>query len=160
MYFCCSKHILFKTYFLAKKLAYTKHQRAAVEIIWIFNFLDEHISSILKGFGLTHVQFNILRLLQSEYPDVISVGEVKDRVLFKTSDVTRILDRLVKKELVERSLCEHNRRKMDLRISEKGLMLIDDVLPKLNKTLDELLTDKISEQEAALIVELLKKIRN
>jgi DNA-binding MarR family transcriptional regulator len=145
---------------MAKKLAYSEHQRAAVEIIWIFNLLDGHISSVLKGFGLTHAQFNILRLLQSEHPGVISVGEVKDRVLFQTSDVTRILDRLVNKELVERSLCQQNRRKMDLRISEKGLMLIDDVLPKLNKTLDQLLTDKISEQEAALIVELLKKIRN
>ncbi|MCB2208472.1 MAG: MarR family transcriptional regulator [Bacteroidetes bacterium] len=145
---------------MAKKLAYSNHQRAAVEIIWIFNLLDEHISSILKGFGLTHVQFNILRLLQNEYPGVISVGETKERVLFRTSDVTRIIDRLVKKELVERSLCQQNRRKMDLRISEKGLSLIDSILPELNKTLDALLTGKISEQEATLIVELLKKIRN
>lgn len=143
-----------------KKLAYTKHQRAAVEIIWIFNLLDEHISGTLKGFGLTHVQFNILRLLQSEYPDMISVGEVKERVLFRTSDVSRLIDRLVNKGLVERSLCEQNRRKMDLRISESGLNLIDSILPELNKTLDGLLTGKISEQEAVMIVELLKKIRN
>lgn len=145
---------------MAKKLAYTRHQRAVVEIIWIFNLLDEYISGTLKGFGLTHVQFNILRLLQSQYPDVITVGEVKERVLFRTSDVTRLIDRLVNKGLVERSLCEHNRRKMDLRLSKKGLMLIDSILPELNKILDDLLTAKITEQEASLIVELLKKIRN
>jgi DNA-binding MarR family transcriptional regulator len=145
---------------MQKKLAYTTHQRAVVEIIWIFNLLDEHISGVLKGFGLTHIQFNILRLLQSEHPDVISVGEVKDRVLFRTSDVSRIIDRLVKKELVERSLCQQNRRKIDLRISEKGLKLIDSILPELNNTLDTLLTGRISEQEAVLIVELLKKIRD
>jgi DNA-binding MarR family transcriptional regulator len=145
---------------MQKKLAYTTHQRAVVEIIWIFNLLDEHISGVLKGFGLTHIQFNILRLLQSEHPDVISVGEVKDRVLFRTSDVSRIIDRLVKKELVERSLCQQNRRKIDLRISEKGLKLIDSILPELNNTLDTLLTGRISEQEAVLIVELLKRIRD
>jgi len=145
---------------MAKKLEYTNHQRTAVEIIWVFNLLDEQISSKLKTFGLTHVQFNILRLLQSQHPDMISVGEVKKRVLFRTSDVTRLIDRLVNKGLVERSLCEQNRRKMDLRISGKGLKLIEGILPELNKTLDELLTGKISEQEAALIVKLLKKIRS
>lgn len=143
-----------------KKLKYTKKQRAVVEVIWIFNLLDEQISNTLKKFGLTHVQFNILRLLQSEHPEAISVGVIKKRVLFQTSDVTRLIDRLVTKELVERSLCENNRRKMDILISKKGLELIDSILPELNRTLDNILDNKINEQEAEKIVELLKKIRS
>ncbi len=142
------------------KLSYTKHQRAVVEIIWIFNLIDERISATLRGFGITHVQFNILRLLQSQYPEVISVGEVKKRVLFRTSDVTRLIDRLVNKKLVERSLCEQNRRKMDLKISKEGLELIEKILPGLNRTIDELVGSKLSEQEAEIVVELLKKIRS
>lgn len=152
--------MLFTTYFMEKKLTYTKHQRAAVEIIWIFNLLDESISGTLKKFGVTHVQFNILRLLQSQYPEKLTVGEVKERVLFRTSDVTRLIDRLVNKGLVERNLCELNRRKMDISINQKGILLINEILPSLNKTIEELVGQKINEQEAEIIVELLKKIRS
>ncbi|WP_177428260.1 MarR family winged helix-turn-helix transcriptional regulator [Candidatus Venteria ishoeyi] len=114
---------------------------------------------MLKEFAITHVQFNILKVLEAAHPEPLSVGEIKHGVLFSNSDVTRIIDRLVNKKLVERELCPNNRRKMDIKMSSDGFELLKRIAPKLTETFDDYYERNISDKDAQNIISLLKKIK-
>lgn len=135
------------------------HRKMIVHILHTANWLDTKISAVLKEVGITHVQFNILKVLEAAHPDPISIGKVKEGVLFANSDMTRLMDRLVNKGLMERNICPDNRRKIDAVITTKGLTLLQLVSPKLANVLDGYYKSKISEEEALLIAKKLKEIR-
>ncbi len=136
------------------------HRKMVVHILHTANWLDNKISGLLKKFDLTHVQFNILKVLEAENPKPLSVGKVKDGLLFSNSDMTRIMDRLVKKQLVERNICPENRRQINVEITEKGLNLLNSIAPELVLVLDNYYLDKISDDEAVYMADKLKLIRN
>lgn len=136
------------------------HRKMIVHILHTASNLDFKISGLLKKFGITHVQFNILKVLEAEHPKPLSVGQVKDGLLFSNSDMTRLMDRLVKKNLVERNICPENRRQIDVEITKKGLDLLLDIQPKLIKELDDYYIHKIKDEEAMFISEKLKLIRD
>ena len=121
--------------------------------------LERKISIMLKQFDITHVQFNILKVLEAAHPQPLCVGEVKQGVLFSNSDVTRIIDRLVDKKLVERELCPNNRRKMDIKMSADGFGLLVQIAPRLVEVLDDYYEKNISEEEAQKMIEVLKRIK-
>lgn len=130
-----------------------------VEILHTGNWLDSKISKILRQSGITHVQFNILRILEGAQPNTLSVGSVKDRILFSNSDITRLLDRLKDKGLVQRTICETNRRKMDVSITRAGLDLIQFVLPKIEEDLEGFYNEKFSPEEREQLVGYLKRLK-
>lgn len=140
---------------LAKDNAYMK---MVVNILRTGNIIDHKVSDALKEFEITHIQFNILRILEEAYPEKLSAGDIKRGLLFSTSDVTRLLDRLEKRNLIIRSLCPENRRKMDISITEAGLQVIADSLPKMRENLDDYYRNKISESEREQLIEILKRI--
>ena len=117
------------------------------------------ISSVLKEFSLTMVQFNILRILRGARPEKLGVGQVKDRVLFSNADVSRLLDRLVAKELVQREICPNNRRKMDVCIGEKGLDLLKVIEARTIEATGNFFSSTFSLEEAKKLTEQLKKIQ-
>ena len=135
------------------------HRKMVVHILHTANWLDNKISGLLKKFDITHVQFNILKVLEDKHPKPLSVGKVKEGLLFSNSDMTRILDRLVKKRLVERNICPVNRRQIDVEITNIGLKLLNDIAPELTKVLNEYYVEKINDEEAIFISEKLKLIR-
>ncbi|HJN06183.1 MAG TPA: MarR family transcriptional regulator [Bacteroidales bacterium] len=137
----------------------TKQQRMVIDIIHTANWLDERISKVLKGFGITHPQFNILKNIQAAHPEPLSVKEIKDTIMFTNSDVTRLVDRLVKKELLCRDTCPENRRKMDVSITEKGVDMLDQILPELKKTFNNFFETKVSLEDALKTSEILRRIR-
>lgn len=130
-----------------------------VEILHTGNWLDNKISKILGMSGITHVQFNILRILQGANPNPLSVGEVKSRILFSNSDITRLLDRLKDKGLIQRTINPINRRRMDVSITDAGLELIQHVLPCIENELDGFFSDKFTKEEKSTIIDCLKRIR-
>ena len=130
-----------------------------VDIIHTANQLDYKISLLLKTFSITHVQFNILKILQGANPQPLSAGQIKERILFSNSDITRLIDRLVKKELVDRIICPNNRRKMDISITKKGTELLNKIEPELSGTLNDFFKNEIKVEDAKLVSETLKKIR-
>jgi len=136
------------------------HRKMVVHILHTANWLDNKISGLLKKFDLTHVQFNILKVLEAENPKPLSVGRVKEGILFSNSDMTRIMDRLVKKQLVERNICPENRRQIDVEITEKGLNLLNSIAPELVLVLDNYYLNKISDDEAVFMADKLKLIRS
>jgi DNA-binding MarR family transcriptional regulator len=86
--------------------------------------IGEEMDSSLKHFGLTGTQFNVLRILRGQNQKPASVGLIKERMIERNSDVSRIIDRLLKKELIERSENKLDRRQKDVLISDKGLKLL------------------------------------
>ncbi len=142
---------------LAKDNPYMK---MVINILRTGNIIDHKVSEVLKAFGITHIQFNILRILEASYPDKLSVGDINGGLLFPTSDVTRLLDRLEKRELISRIVCPKNRRKMDISITEKGLQVIEEALPEIEAILDGYYRNRVSEPERDLVTNILKRLNN
>lgn len=132
-------------------------QRAEVNIIFTCNWLNERIKQILDEADITQQQYNILRILRgSKRP--LSTLQIRDRMLDKMSDTSRIVDRLIKKELVDKTICTTDKRLVDISISEKGLDLLQQ-LDIRNSDIDNLLHN-LTQEEAIQLSGLLDKIRD
>jgi len=133
------------------------HQKAALNLIFTANWMLGKQQEFFKPFGITTSQFNILRILRGQHPNKISGVEIKSRMLDRNSDIPRLLDRLVKKNLILKTICASDKRAADVSITEEGLELlkqIDTVIEEL-----ELKQVKLSEADAAQLSNLLDRCR-
>ena len=137
----------------------SEHHKMLVNIIYTSNWFDGVVRDLLNQFDLTHVQFNILRILAGSAPAPLSPGDIKKVMLFRNPDVTRLIDRLVLKGLVTREACPNNRRKMDIHISESGSNLLQKVNPALKATTEDYYQTRVTEAEASMLSDLLDKVR-
>jgi DNA-binding MarR family transcriptional regulator len=101
--------------------------KLAVNLIYTFNWLDTLQSTLLKPFKITSQQFNVLRILRGQYPNPASVKLIRERMLDKMSDASRIVEKLRVKDFVERKTCPNDRRACEVIITEKGLKLLEKV---------------------------------
>jgi MarR family transcriptional regulator, 2-MHQ and catechol-resistance regulon repressor len=132
------------------------YQKAINNLILTHNWVMEKLKIHLDTFNLTNQQFNILRILrQADEP--LSTMQIRDRMLDKMSDTSRIVDRLVLKGLVKKSVSLHDKRLVDVVISERGLTLLAD-LDNHDHELDSVL-DGLNEKEVSTLIQLLDKIR-
>lgn len=132
-------------------------QRVAVNILFTNNWLIAHQKNLFKPFDITLQQYNVLRILRGQHPEPISTSEIRNRMLDKMSDVSRIVERLVKKKLVVRRVCRSDKRLVDVFISQAGLELLEQ-LDHIDTDFD-LLLQGLSREEAAKLNELLDKAR-
>lgn len=132
------------------------HQKAVINLIFTSNWLINKQQKFFKPFGITAQQFNILRILKGSSPEGISGTEIKSRMLDKNSDISRLLDRLASKGLIERRVCPLDKRASDIFITTDGLSLLKKLQP-CQKDLDTVLA--ISEEEASLLSDLLDRAR-
>ena len=102
-------------------------QKAHINLIYTVGWLQQRQAGAFKPFGLTLPQFNILRILRGQHPLPATVALLIDRMLDKTSNASRIVDRLEEKKLVTRTVCPANRRAVDIRITPAGLDLLDRI---------------------------------
>lgn len=120
--------------------------------------LNYQLFQALKEHHLTEPQYNVLRILRGfQHEAPLSIAFIKERMLDKNSDVSRILDKLLSKKLIERRECPTDRRQKDVVITNEGLNLLDDLL-KVEKTLDTLL-QPLDKNEIDELNRLLDKIR-
>lgn len=134
----------------------SEYQKAIVNLIFTYNWTTEKLKQIFDKEGITMQQFNILRILRgSDKP--LSTLQIRERMLDKMSDSSRIVDRLVLKGLVKKSVCENDKRLVDVIISDNGRTL----LQKLDafETEIEAIVKSLSVEEAATFNNLLDKIR-
>lgn len=131
-------------------------QKMGINLLFTANWLNEQISKLLAEQGVTQQQYNILRILRGSAAP-LSTLKIRERMLDKMSDTSRIVDRLIAKELVIKSTCEKDKRLVDITLSPKGLNLVDQ-LDQFNDRIDALLNG-INESEAKLMNEILDKIR-
>ncbi len=112
-----------------------------------------------SDYNLTSNQFNVLRILRGQNEQAISIKEIRSRMLDRGSDVGRIVVRLEKKGLVEKMICEQDRRAMDIIISEKGLELLANIGDAPSKVVLSSGVRKLTKQQAKQLNELLDIIR-
>ena len=134
----------------------SEHQRAIINLIFTYNWTTEQLKRIFDKEGLTMQQFNILRILRgSEKP--ISTLQIRERMLDKMSDTSRIVDRLIIKGLAKKIICKTDKRLVDVSITEKG----KKTLQKIDLREDEIqnIVQVLSDKEAKTLNKLLDKIR-
>ena len=131
-------------------------QKMSINIIYTANWLNEKMGQILSTEDITQQQYNILRILRgSECP--LSTLKIRERMLDKMSDTSRIVDRLIVKGLVEKTACIKDKRLVDITIAKKGLQLLEK-LDSLNEHIDSILNG-VSEKEAQAMNQILDKLR-
>src|SRR5437868_6045316 len=107
-----------------KKFRSQQH-KLAVNLIYTFNWLNEHQVNVLKPFDITLQQFNVLRILRGQHPQTASVKLIRERMLDKMSDASRIVEKLRVKGLLSRTTCPNDRRACEVVISQKGMELLE-----------------------------------
>ncbi|MCO6491072.1 MAG: MarR family transcriptional regulator [Phaeodactylibacter sp.] len=130
--------------------------KATVNIIFTNNWIQEQIKTELKPYGITMQQYNVLRVLKGA-KGPISTSVIRERLLDRMADTSRMVDRLHQKGLVLRQVCNHDKRLVDVSISPEGEKLLAG-LKSINPGLDGIL-DNLTEEEAELLSGLLDKIR-
>jgi DNA-binding MarR family transcriptional regulator len=133
------------------------YHRAMVNIVYSYNWLSYVMREHLEKHNLTQQQYNVLRILRGQLPNPATVNLLKERMLDKMSDASRIVDRLVQKSLVTRCTNNKDRRAVDIRISDEGLAILG-ILDTELKTSD-VIRNNMTEEEAAQLSALLDKMR-
>lgn len=133
------------------------YHKVAVNLIFTGKWMIQFHSNVFKQYNLTIQQYNILRILRDRNPGATTVGLIRERMLDRMSDTSRIIELLRKKKLVERNICEEDRRKMDVVITQKGLDLLEEI-EKENERMDKHLS-ALDEEEIVLLNDLLDKVR-
>ena len=125
-----------------------ERHKLAVNIHLTASRLVEKFQLLLKQYDLTTTQFNVLRILRGQKEKAVSIGLIKERMIERNSDVSRIIDRLLKKGLIERKENKSDRRQKDVKISAKGLDILAQIDAVGNPHQDLLshLTDKEVDQ--------------
>lgn len=134
-----------------------EYHKLAVNIIFTHGWLIEYQNSLLKKYKVTGAQYNILRILRGQHPNPASVNLLKERMLDKMSDASRLVDRLISKGLVDRKICMEDRRRVEVKITPAGLSLLKKI-DEHNEEFDNNLV-KLSEQETKTLNDLLDKLR-
>ncbi len=142
---------------LRQKKFSSKRQMSHLNIMFTANWLVDQVEEVVKCFGITHQQYNVLRILKGKHPGCCAAGDIREVMIDKSPDLTRLIDRLVNKTFVTRRECVENRRKLDIAITDKGLALLEKIVPTLSKQL--IGQTNITDQEANELNRILDKMR-
>ena len=133
-----------------------EHQKSVINLIYTYNWLNEQVKKIFDQYDITQQQFNILRILRGAGTP-LSTLQIRQRMLDKMSDTSRIVDRLIKKGLVKKNTCKTDRRLVDVLITDKGKKLLER-LDANDEEMDAVIKN-LSIAEAKALNQLLDKIR-
>ena len=134
-----------------------EYQKSIINLIYTYNWMNEHMKLVFDRYEITSQQFNILRILRGA-GEPISTLQIRQRMLDKMSDTSRIVDRLIKKDLAKKTICKADRRLVDVIITDKGRKLLER-LDACNEDLDAIF-ENLSANDAKKLNQLLDKIRN
>ena len=132
---------------------------AVINLFFTNNWMKDELLLCLKPFDLSLEQFNVLRILRGQNSNPINLQDIQERMVTKMSNTTRLVDKLIKKGFVKRSICKENRRKVEILITPRGLEVLKDLDPIFQKTEDGL-TQNLSDKELKQLNKLLIKLRN
>lgn len=133
-------------------------QKLALNVIFTGNWLNSNSIKAFKPYGVSPQQYNVLRILNGQYPDAISVNCIAERMLDKNSNASRLVDKLNLKELVKRETCEHDRRQVDIAITAKGIGLLKQ-MEGMALSMNDCISENVSEEEAKQLNNFLDSIR-
>jgi DNA-binding MarR family transcriptional regulator len=134
----------------------TEHQKVIINLIYTYNWMNERLKSFFEKEDITPQQFNILRILRGAATP-ISTLQIRQRMLDKMSDTSRIVDRLITKALVKKMVCPGDKRMVDVTITAKGKKLLEK-LDAFELTMDAI-AGSLTEADAKNVNKLLDKMR-
>lgn len=134
-------------------------KKIILNILYTQNVITENFNEILKPYDISGEQYNVLRILRGQKGNPANMCMIQERMLAKTSNTTRLVDKLLLKELVTRKVCPENRRKIEVLITQKGLDVLKELDPKVTQH-EECFSKNLNEEEINLLNQLLEKYRN
>lgn len=137
-----------------KKMPLAK--RTLIHIALVANKLNEEVSMVLKPFDISVQQFNVLRILRGQNGKPANLSTINERMVTKMSNTTRLVDKLILKGYVNRTVCEKNRRKVEIVITEDGLNILKQIDGILFEAEENMLKN-FTEEELHQFNELLDK---
>jgi len=135
----------------------SEYQKVVVNIVYTYGWVTSIVKKRLEKHHITMQQFNILRILRGQHPKPATINLLKERMLDKMSDASRIVDRLVQKGLVSRTINKKDRRAVDIIISEKGLEILKKLDPVI--TPEDILKANIGQEDVTALNVLLDRLR-
>ena len=135
----------------------SEHHKGLINLMYTHNHIVGELNTLFKNHGITRQQFNVLRILRGQHPNPVSINLIKERMIDKMSDASRIVERLRLKDLLVRTQCDTDRRSVDIAISDNGLKLLA-IIDGDDYGFDQPFKN-LSKEEAKKFNELLDKIR-
>lgn len=132
-------------------------QKAILNVMFTANWLDAEFRDTFKPFGITQQQYNVLRILKGRFPNPANPSEIKDVMLDKNPDLTRLCDRMITNGWISRDIDSKNRRKMNIAITQSGIDLLEKIAPLMNKA--ESKFNKMNDSDLEKLSHLLDKLR-
>ncbi len=143
---------------LKSKVEYNTSTRVFLNIMYTQNVISDSFNEIVKPYDISEEQYNVLRILRGQKGQPANMCVIQERMIAKTSNTTRLVDKLLLKDLVTRNVCPNNRRKIEVLITQKGLDLLSELDPKV-KQHEELFAKNLSIEELIQLNTLLEKYR-
>ncbi|WP_298223774.1 MarR family transcriptional regulator [Flavobacterium sp.] len=133
-------------------------KRVILNLMYTQNFMADKFSELLKPYDLSGEQYNVLRILRGQKGLPANMSVIQERMIAKNSNTTRLIDKLLLKELVTRKVCPENRRKIEILITNKGLELLQELDPKVTAH-EQFYASNLTQQELLELNRLLEKYR-
>lgn len=133
--------------------------RVILNILYTEKVISEEFAEILKPYELSSEQYNVLRILRGQKGNPANMYLIQERMIAKTSNTTRLVDKLLLKQFVTRQVCPDNRRKIEVLITQKGLDTLTELEPKV-KEHEHTFTENLTVAELQQLNQLLEKYRN
>ena len=121
------------------------------------NRFNDELNLLTKSFGISLPQFNVLRILRGQKGKPANLSTLNEHMIHKMSNTTRLVDKLIEKKLVDRSVCENNRRKVEITITPLGLALLTNIDKKLEEK-EAQLVQNITPIEKEKLIDLISKL--
>ena len=137
----------------------SEYQKAGLNVLYTAAWINQSSAAILKPYGLTSQQFNVLRILRGRHPEPATVKLLMERMIDKMSNASRLVDKLLAKGLVERVTSTTDRRRVDVSITDAGLQLLQQASAEMEEGLG-FYDSALSEKEAVELNRLLDKLRD
>ena len=131
--------------------------KASLNVLYTSYWLKSQYSGLMKEISMTMEQFNVMRILKGRHPQAMCVRDIASRMIEKNSNVPRIVDRLVAKKLVTRSVSKEDKRETLIALTEKGITQLDHASKVLDEMSDRILT--ISDEDANTLSDILDRMR-
>lgn len=132
-------------------------QKAAINVLYTAWWLKTVMSQGLKEFGLTHEQYNVLRILKGKHPEQMCVRNIACRMIERSSNVPRIVDRLELKKLVKRSTSAIDKRETVITLTQSGIAVLEASTQVIDKVMGDIIA--VNPHEAQALNQLLEKMR-
>ncbi len=133
--------------------------KVVLNVLHTQNIINEKFNVVLKPYDLSGEQYNVLRILRGQKGNPANMNMIQERMVAKTSNTTRLVDKLLLKNLVTRNACPENRRKIEVTITHKGLQVLTELDPKVIEH-ENYFCNNLKTAELEQLNILLEKYRN